>query len=141
MRPGFDPWVGKIPWRRERLPTPVFWPREFQGLYSPWSLKELGMTKRLSLTIETELGVFTVYLLSLLLLLYLPITVCSLVPHKIIITETCSKATIVTRLRLQNGLGQNNLNQESHSWFSFCRELLTYLFRMILLTKLFRFFF
>jgi len=25
-RPGFDPWVGKIPWRRERLPTPVFWP-------------------------------------------------------------------------------------------------------------------
>ena len=20
----FDPWVGKIPWRRERLPTPVF---------------------------------------------------------------------------------------------------------------------
>ena len=24
-RPGFDPWVGKIPWRRERLPTPVFW--------------------------------------------------------------------------------------------------------------------
>ena len=21
---GFDPWVGKIPWRRDRLPTPVF---------------------------------------------------------------------------------------------------------------------
>ena len=32
-RPGFDPWVGKIPWRRERLPTPVFWPRKFHGLY------------------------------------------------------------------------------------------------------------
>ena len=31
-----DTWVGKIPWRRERLPTPVFWPREFHGLYSPW---------------------------------------------------------------------------------------------------------
>ena len=25
-RPGFNSWVGKIPWRRERLPTPVFWP-------------------------------------------------------------------------------------------------------------------
>ena len=25
-RPGFDPWVGKISWRRERLPTPVFLP-------------------------------------------------------------------------------------------------------------------
>ena len=22
-RPGFDPWVGKIPWRRERLPSPA----------------------------------------------------------------------------------------------------------------------
>ena len=35
-RPGFDPWVGKIPWRRERLPTPVFWPGEFHGPHSPW---------------------------------------------------------------------------------------------------------
>jgi len=26
--PGFDPWVGKIPWRREQLTTPVFWPGE-----------------------------------------------------------------------------------------------------------------
>ena len=32
-RPGFDPWLGKIPWRRERLPTPVFWPGEFHGPY------------------------------------------------------------------------------------------------------------
>ena len=32
----FDPWVEKIPWRRERLPTPEFWPGEFHGLYSPW---------------------------------------------------------------------------------------------------------
>ena len=23
-RPGFNPWVGKVPWRRDRLPTPVF---------------------------------------------------------------------------------------------------------------------
>ena len=47
-RPGFDPWVGKIPWRGERLPTPVFWPGEFHGLYSPWGLKESDMTERLS---------------------------------------------------------------------------------------------
>ena len=31
-RAGFDPWVGKIPWRMERLPTPVFWPGEFHRL-------------------------------------------------------------------------------------------------------------
>ena len=46
--PGCDPWVGKIPWRRERLPTPVFWLGEFNGLYSPWGRKELGTTEPLS---------------------------------------------------------------------------------------------
>ena len=45
----FDPWVGKILCRRERLPNPVFWPGEFQGLYSPWGRKESGTTERLSL--------------------------------------------------------------------------------------------
>ena len=30
----------EIPWRRQRLPTPVFWPGEFHGLYSPWGSKE-----------------------------------------------------------------------------------------------------
>ena len=25
---GFDPWVGKVPWRRAQQPTPVFWPGE-----------------------------------------------------------------------------------------------------------------
>ena len=29
--PGFYPWVGKIPWRRERQPTPVFLPGESHG--------------------------------------------------------------------------------------------------------------
>ena len=52
-RPGFDPWVGKIPWRRERLPTPVFWPREFHGLHSPWGLKESDTTESLSLSLKT----------------------------------------------------------------------------------------
>ena len=36
LRPGFETWVGKIPWRRQRLPTPVFWPGEFHGLYRSW---------------------------------------------------------------------------------------------------------
>ena len=44
-RPGFDPGVGKIPWRRERLPTPVFWSGEFHGLCGPWGYKELDMTE------------------------------------------------------------------------------------------------
>ena len=36
-------------WRRERLPTPVFWPGEFRGLYSPWGPKESDTTEWLSL--------------------------------------------------------------------------------------------
>ena len=40
-RPGLEPWVGKIAWRRERLPTPVFWPRGFHELNSPRGPKEL----------------------------------------------------------------------------------------------------
>ena len=40
----FDPWVGKIAWRRDRLPTPVFLPGEFHGQrslagYSPWGYR------------------------------------------------------------------------------------------------------
>jgi len=39
-RCGFDPWVGKIPWRRKWQPTPVFLPGKFHGqrnlaAYSP----------------------------------------------------------------------------------------------------------
>ena len=35
-----NPWVGKISWRRDKLPTPVFWSGEFNRLYSPWGRKE-----------------------------------------------------------------------------------------------------
>ena len=28
---GFSPWIGKIPWRREELPTLVFLPGESYG--------------------------------------------------------------------------------------------------------------
>ena len=46
--------VGKIPWRRDWLPTPEFLPGEFHGQrnlagYSPWDHKELDMTEQLSL--------------------------------------------------------------------------------------------
>ena len=47
----FDIWVGKIPWGRDRLPTPVFWPGEFHGLYSPWGCKESDTTEQLSLSL------------------------------------------------------------------------------------------
>ena len=45
------------PWRRERLPIPVFWPGKFQGLYSPWGCKESDTTEPLSLSVENLMGV------------------------------------------------------------------------------------
>ena len=52
---GFNPSVGKIPWRRAWQPTPVFLPGESHGQrslpgYSPWGLKESDMTDWLSLS-------------------------------------------------------------------------------------------
>ena len=43
---------GRIPWRKERLPTPVFWPGEFYGPYSPWGRRELDTTQQLSLSLS-----------------------------------------------------------------------------------------
>ena len=53
-RPGFNPWVRKISWRRNCQPTPVFLPGESHGCrslvglgYSPGGHKESDMTERL----------------------------------------------------------------------------------------------
>ena len=46
---GSIPELGRYPWRREQLPTPVFWPGEFHELYSPWGHKESDTTEWLSL--------------------------------------------------------------------------------------------
>ena len=62
---GSNPGVGKIPWRRERLLTPVFWPGEFHGLYSPWGHKESDTNERLSLSPPTHTHPFIFYLQSL----------------------------------------------------------------------------
>ena len=48
-RPRFNPWVRKIPCRREWQPTPVFLPGESLGQrslagYSPWGCKESDLT-------------------------------------------------------------------------------------------------
>ena len=50
-RHGFDPWVGKIPWRRAWQPTPVFLPRESRGQRSlvgctPQGHKEMGTAEQ-----------------------------------------------------------------------------------------------
>ena len=59
-RPRFDPWVGKILWRRKWQPTPVHLLGKSHGRrsivgYSPWGHKELDTTEQLhSLTHSQE---------------------------------------------------------------------------------------
>ena len=48
--PGLIPGLGRFPWRKEWLPTPVFLPGEFHGQrilvnYSPGGHKDLNKTK------------------------------------------------------------------------------------------------
>ena len=54
-RPGFDPSVGKIPWKREWHPTPLFLPGEFHGqrrlaVHSPQDCKDPDTTEQLTCT-------------------------------------------------------------------------------------------
>ena len=55
MNDGFDPWVRKIPWKREWLPTPKFLPGKSHGQrslvgYSPWGCKESDTTEQLTVS-------------------------------------------------------------------------------------------
>ena len=54
-RSRFDPWVGKVPWRRKRQPTPVFLPGKSHGQrslagYSSRGRKQSDTTERLHFT-------------------------------------------------------------------------------------------
>ena len=44
------PRLGRSTWRRECLPTPLYWPGEFHGLYNPWGCKESDIIEQLSLS-------------------------------------------------------------------------------------------
>ena len=45
-RPGFDPWVGKIPWRRTWQPSLVFLPGEPLWTEEPGRLQSMGLQSR-----------------------------------------------------------------------------------------------
>ena len=58
-RRGFNPWVGKIPWRRKWQPTPVFLPGKFRGQrglvgYSLWGCKESDTTEHTHMCTHTH---------------------------------------------------------------------------------------
>jgi len=49
----FNPWVGKIPWRRKWQPSPVSLPGESQGQRNPVGYSPRGLTE-LDTTVATE---------------------------------------------------------------------------------------
>ena len=55
QEPGFDPWVGKIPCRKEWQPTPVFLLGEFHGQgLQPMGSQRVGQTERLTLSLSCQ---------------------------------------------------------------------------------------
>ena len=48
--PGLIAGLGRSTGEGKKLPTPVFWPGELHGLYSPWGHKGSDRTERLSLS-------------------------------------------------------------------------------------------
>ena len=48
---GLTPRLGRSLGEGKGHPHPVFWPREFRGLFSPWGHKESDTTERLSLSL------------------------------------------------------------------------------------------
>ena len=64
-------WVGKILWRREWQPTPIFMPGESHGqrslgVYSPWGRKELDTTEQLTLSPWHDRELYFLFNLALL---------------------------------------------------------------------------
>ena len=52
-----ETWVRSLGWEdplEKGKATPVFWPGEFHGLYSPWGHKKLDMSERVSLSISQQ---------------------------------------------------------------------------------------
>jgi len=54
---GFDPWVGKIPWRKKWQPTPLFLPGEFHG-QEPGRLQSMR-SRRVGHALVTNTFTFT----------------------------------------------------------------------------------
>ena len=68
-RLGFEPWVGKIPWRRKWLPTPVFLPGKSHGQrilmgYCSWGCKVSDMTEAIFTSLHLKWHSPAPYLLN-----------------------------------------------------------------------------
>ena len=97
----FNPWVGKIPWRRAWQPTSVFLPGEFHGERSlagdsPWGCKESDTTEKLSVFFKKR-NIYSFWCILVYLLVYLLYTfhiwdsLCDIFPQFTRLTSISSK--------------------------------------------------
>ena len=98
-RPRFDPWVGKIPWRREWQPIPGFLPGKFHGQkspvgYSTWGHKELDTTNISSGIIR---GVICIRSLTAPCRSSLSVVKPALNPHKSLVRQVGSQHLYIGR--------------------------------------------
>ena len=77
---GSIPGLGRFPWRREQLPTPVFWPGESDGQrslasYSPWGRQESDTNEGLTVSVYIHISpyVHTLFVCYLGIVFHLPI--------------------------------------------------------------------
>ena len=118
-RSGFNPWVGKIPWRRTWQLAPVFWPGEFHGLYKPWGHKESDTTEQLSTAQHKWLHVRQIVWMSIFWLWYCATTFAKCyhwgkasekkITLSVLFLTTACKSTIISHTKKQ-------IQMETISW-------------------------
>ena len=106
-RPRFEPWVGKIPWRRKWQPTPGLLPGKSHGQrnlvdYSPWGRKESDTTESLH---------FHFLSLSLYLLFYNPFSSVSISSFQQNINHICQAVWFIYQCGCLMSLFQNDCFQ------------------------------
>ena len=87
-RSQFNSWVRKTHWRRDRLFTPVLWPGELHGLYSPWGCKESAQLSNFTFTLLQHICVCRKYDKIKKIAAYSPRRNVSLESHKPRVTRT-----------------------------------------------------
>ena len=124
--PRFDPWVRKIPWRREWQP-PVFLPGEFHGQrslvgYRPWSHKRVNPSKWLTLSLWQFLTKLTIFLLYKSVIQQSHFGIYPRELKTYLHTKTCTQMFIAALLIIDN-----TWKQSRYPWVDECINKLWYI--------------
>ena len=127
----FDPWVGKIPWRRKWQPTPILLPGKFHGQrslvgYSPWNRKELPLSFPFLFHLSTEYHITHIHCLCVMQY-RLGYTIVMNIPNNkwyIFLTKSTFLPQVGQDLRLMKTLSQNKFYHHSNKGKGFGQWIL-----------------